>query len=152
MDVGGLWKSSVLFLFFCKRTLILEWKKWDFVLFFGGREMRREIFGLWFRRRLADIYLLWPVMYCSQLHSFKTCLGRGFHSLPRNASFLSPTDVGSHNLPPSGPALSLAHRPVSSCDTIYNKPSFQTQQLETLPRKQFYYFKINEKNMKRIIY
>ena len=29
-------------------------------------------------------------------------LGRGFHTLIRNASFPSPTDLGSHNLPPLG--------------------------------------------------
>ena len=36
-----------------------------------------------------------------QLHGFKTCLlGRGFHTLIRNISFPSPTNVGSHNPPP----------------------------------------------------
>ena len=34
---------------------------------------------------------------------FKTCLiGRGFHTLIRNASFSSPTNMGSHNPPPLG--------------------------------------------------
>ena len=34
---------------------------------------------------------------------FKTrLLGRGFHTLINNASFSSPTDVGSHNPPPFG--------------------------------------------------
>ena len=37
------------------------------------------------------------------LKVFKTCLlGRGFHTLIKNASFPSPTDVGSHNPPPFG--------------------------------------------------
>ena len=41
-------------------------------------------------------------LYRRQLFGFKTyLLGRGFHILIRNAWFLSPTDVGSHNLPPS---------------------------------------------------
>ena len=43
-------------------------------------------------------YLLWLVMYRRQPHDFKTYqLGRGFHTLVRNVSFPSPTDVGSHN-------------------------------------------------------
>ena len=38
-----------------------------------------------------------------------------------SVSFLSPTDVGSHNPPPlGGPTSSLAHRPVSSSNSICN--------------------------------
>ena len=44
---------------------------------------------------------LWPIAYHRQPHSFKTrLLGRGFHTLIRNVSFPSPTDVGSHNPSP----------------------------------------------------
>ena len=58
-----------------------------------------------------------------QPHGSKTCLsGRGFHTLINNVLFPSPTNVGSHNLPSWGPASSLAHRPVSSSDTICNSP------------------------------
>ena len=46
-------------------------------------------------------YPFWLVMYRRQPHGFKTrLLGRGFHTLIRYVSFPSPTDVGSHNLPP----------------------------------------------------
>ena len=46
---------------------------------------------------------LWLVTYHGQPHGFKTCLlERGFHSLVSNVLFLSPTDVGSHNLYPIG--------------------------------------------------
>ena len=34
-------------------------------------------------------------------------LGRGFHVVIRNVSFLSPTDVGSHNSPPWGPSVTI---------------------------------------------
>ena len=41
---------------------------------------------------------LWLVTYRHHPHGFKTrLLGRGFHTLIRNDSFTSPTDVGSHN-------------------------------------------------------
>ena len=75
-------------------------------------------------------------------------LGRGFHTLIKNAPFPFATDVGSHNSPPlqdlasslalvhlsdrceisqftplQGLASSLAHRPVSGSDTICNSPS-----------------------------
>ena len=37
-------------------------------------------------------------MYRCQSHGFITrLLGRGFHTLKKNVSFPSPTDVGSHN-------------------------------------------------------
>ena len=42
------------------------------------------------------------------LDVFKTCLlGRGFHTLIKNVSFSSPTDMGSHNPPPLGPRALL---------------------------------------------
>ncbi|KAG7022546.1 hypothetical protein SDJN02_16280, partial [Cucurbita argyrosperma subsp. argyrosperma] len=40
-----------------------------------------------------------------------------------NTSFSSPTDVGSHNLPPWGLASLLTYRPVSGSDTICSSPS-----------------------------
>ena len=49
-------------------------------------------------------------------------LERGFHILIKNVSFSSPTDVGSHNLPPSGPSI-LAGIPVSGSNTVCNSPS-----------------------------
>ena len=71
--------------------------------------------------RLDSYYSLWPVTYSCQPHDFKThSLGRGFHTLITNASFLPPTDVGSHNLPPLGLASSLTYRP--SSDIICNSP------------------------------
>ena len=46
--------------------------------------------------RLEDI-----VLFGLLLKVFKTRLvGRGFHTLTKNASFSSPTNVGSHNPPP----------------------------------------------------
>ena len=49
------------------------------------------------------------------LEVFKTCLlGRGFHTLIKNASFSSPIDVGSHNPLPSGPSVLLGHCLVST--------------------------------------
>ena len=63
-------------------------------------------------------------MYRRQPYRFKTCLlGRGFHIPIKNASFSSPTDVGSHNPPPWGPASLLAHRSVSGSDAICNSLS-----------------------------
>ena len=68
---------------------------------------------------------LWAFMYCCQLHGFKMrLLGKGFHTLIRNALFPSPTDVRSRNpSPPRGLASSLAHRPMSGSDTICNSPN-----------------------------
>ena len=55
---------------------------------------------------------------------FKTRLvGRGFHILIRNALFLSPTDMGSHNPLLLGPECSLAHHLVSDSDSIRNSSS-----------------------------
>ena len=55
---------------------------------------------------------------------FKTRrLGRGFHTLIRNALFPSSTDVGSHNPPLRSLASSLAHRLVPDSNTICNSPS-----------------------------
>ena len=48
---------------------------------------------------------------------------RGLHTLIRNVSFPSPTDVGSHNPLRWGPASSLAHCPVSDSNTICNGSS-----------------------------
>ena len=48
---------------------------------------------------------------------------KGFHTLIKNASFLSPTDVRSHNSPPWRLSFSLAHCLVSGFDTICNSPS-----------------------------
>ena len=63
-------------------------------------------------------------MYRRQPYGFKTCLlGRGFHIPIKNASFSSPTDVGSHNPPPWGPTSLLAHRSVSGSDAICNSLS-----------------------------
>ena len=47
---------------------------------------------------------------------------RGFHTLIRNASFPSPTNVGSHNPPPWRPTSSLTHRLVWLY-TICNSPN-----------------------------
>ena len=68
---------------------------------------------------------LWLVTYRHQPHGSKTyLLGRCFHTLIRNVSFPSPTDVGSHNPPPlGGLASSLTHRPVSGFNTICNSPN-----------------------------
>ena len=90
---------------------------------------------------LADIVLFG--LFLSSLR----LLWRGFHTLIKNASFSSPTDVGSHNLPLfdaqrprwhsfpspinvgppihalSNPASLMAHRSVSGSDTICNNPS-----------------------------
>ena len=64
---------------------------------------------------------LWPITYRRKPYSFKTCLlGRSFHTLLRNVSFPSPTDVGSHNPPPWGPASSLTHCPLFASNTICN--------------------------------
>ena len=56
----------------------------------------------------------------------KTCLlGRDFHTLIRNVSFPSSTDVGSHNPPHHawGRSVLASIRPVSGSDTICNSPS-----------------------------
>ena len=46
---------------------------------------------------------LWPVTYRHLPRGFKTrILERGFHTLIRNASFSSPTNVGPNNPPPRG--------------------------------------------------
>ena len=43
--------------------------------------------------------LLWPVTYRHQSHDFKTrLLGRGFYTIIKNVTLLSPTDVGSQKL------------------------------------------------------
>ena len=60
-------------------------------------------------------------MYRHQPYGFKTCLlGRGFHIPIKNTSFSSPTDVGSNNPPPWGPASLLVHRSVSGSNAICN--------------------------------
>ena len=78
----------------------------------------------------ASIYCpLWSPFWAST-QGFKTrMLERGFHTLIKNASVSSLTNVGSHNPPPSGssvlrdPASSLAHHSVSDSDTVCNGPS-----------------------------
>ena len=68
--------------------------------------------------------LLWPVIYCRQPHGFKTCLlGRGFHTLIRNVSFPSPTDLGSHNLPSLGSTVLNGTLPVCGSNTNCNSLS-----------------------------
>ena len=67
---------------------------------------------------------LWPVTYRRQPHDFKTCLqSRGFHTLIRNVLFLSPTDVGSHNPPPSGAQRPRWHTPDVWLYTLCKSPS-----------------------------
>ena len=52
---------------------------------------------------MVDIVHYGPLRIVIRFIVFKTwLLGRGFHTLVRNASFPSPTDLGSHNLPPLG--------------------------------------------------
>ena len=63
--------------------------------------------GLQFlRNRLSPPLIdspLRPVLHCRQLHGYKThLLKRGFHTFKNNASFSSPTSMGSHN-PLDGP-------------------------------------------------
>ena len=53
---------------------------------------------------LADIVCFCPLCIAVGLTVLKRILGRGFHTLIRNASFPSPTDVGSHN-PPLGASV-----------------------------------------------
>ena len=67
---------------------------------------------------------LYPVTYHCQPHGFKThLLGRGFHTLIKNALFPSLTDVRSHNPTPWGPVSLLAHHPMPGSDTICNSSS-----------------------------
>ena len=53
----------------------------------------------------------------------RVLLRRGFHALIINASFPSPTNVGSHNPPPWGSTSSLTHRSVFASYNICNSPS-----------------------------
>ena len=53
----------------------------------------------------------------------KRMLERGFYILIRNVSFPPPTDVGSNNPHPWGPASTLAHRLLSDSDIICNGQS-----------------------------
>ena len=49
---------------------------------------------------------LWAFPFGLPLKVFKTCLPeRGFHTLIKNVLLSSPTDVGSHNPPLSGPSV-----------------------------------------------
>ena len=65
-----------------------------------------------------------PTICSISLKCSETCLlGRGFHIPIKNASFSSPTNVGSHNPPPWGPASLLAHRSVSGSNAICNSLS-----------------------------
>ena len=56
------------------------------------------------RKMYASRYcLIWVFPFGLPLKVFKMrLLGRGFHTLIKNVSFSSPTDVGSHNPPPFG--------------------------------------------------
>ena len=61
---------------------------------------------------LIDI-VVFGLFLMSSSQSFKTCmLGRGFHTLIRNVSFPSPTDVGSHNPPPLGASVFAGTSPI----------------------------------------
>ena len=54
---------------------------------------------------------LWTFPFRHPLKDLKTCLlRRGFHTLIKNVSFFSPTDVGSHN-----PLLFGVQRPCRHC-------------------------------------
>ena len=75
------------------------------------------------RLLLIDIVCFSPLHIVVSLTVLKRLLGRGFHTLIRDASFSSSTDVGSHNPPLLGLASSLAHRSVSGSDPICNSPS-----------------------------
>ena len=70
---------------------------------------------------VADIVCFDMLRIAVSLTIFKTrLLGRGNHTLIRNVSFPSPTDVGSHNPPPWGSASLLIHHPVSGSNIICN--------------------------------
>ena len=67
------------------------------------------------RPLLVDLVRFGPSCIVINFTVFKTCLpGRGFHTLIRNVSFSSPTDVGSHTLSPSTlmvcPTLTIINR------------------------------------------
>ena len=69
-------------------------------------------------------------MYCHRPHCFKTRLiEKGFHTFITNVSFLSSTNVESHNLFPWRLVSSLAHRLVSSSDTICNRSSLSLEDI-----------------------
>ena len=60
------------------------------------------------------------VLFGLPLKFFKTCLSRrSFHTLIKNASFPSPTNMGSHN-PPRGLASSLALVPLSNLQPMWD--------------------------------
>ena len=66
---------------------------------------------------------LWIFPFGLPLKVFKTrLLGRGFHTLVKNASFSSPTDVGSHNPPRSGPSVLVGTR--SLLQLMWDPPTF----------------------------
>ena len=71
---------------------------------------------------LADVVLFgFPFRYSPQ--GFKTrLLGRGFHTLINNASFSSPTDVGSHNPPIIGAQRPHWHSFLSPIDMGSHSP------------------------------
>ena len=59
-------------------------------------------------------------------------LGRGFHTLIKNVSFFSPTDMESHNPPPSGPDTCSLLR--SMWNPPIHSPSGLSVLADTLPR------------------
>ena len=65
---------------------------------------------------------LWAFPFRLPLKVLK-CVGRGFHTLIRNVSFPSPTDMGSHNPPSLGSASLLAYCPVFDSNIICNSPT-----------------------------
>ena len=72
---------------------------------------------------------LWAFPFGLTLKVFKTCLlGRGFHTLIKNASFFSPTEVGSHNPPLFGAQRSRCHSFLSPINVgPPNPPPFEAQ-------------------------
>ena len=72
---------------------------------------------------LVNIVCFGSLRFAVSLMVLKHLLGRGFHTLIRNALFSSPTEVGSNNHPSWWPASSLRHCSMSSSDTICNDPS-----------------------------
>ena len=76
-------------------------------------------------------YPLWAFPFGLPLKVYKThLLGRGFHTLIKNVSFSSPTDVGSHN-PPSFRASVLAStRPI--LQSMWDSPIHPLQDLVSL--------------------
>ena len=80
---------------------------------------------------------LWAFPFGLPLKVSKThLLGRGLHTLIKNASFSSPTDVGSHNPPPSEPKVLASTRSLlqSMWDPSIHPPSGPSVLTSTPPR------------------